>query len=485
MVLRQSRRSSPGRALVLALGFVFLASAAAASGRAPEKPFDRHNRQGNQFLVRSAELAGLEGMRIVRQLSTPDGQLFLVEADATAQEHLRGLTKDAGSSDTPHEPVNLAALPQPSLALADPLTEASADLSRQGSFSSPCINYYLGSDVWSGYAGQSATDTIRLHISQVLSGYYCGAGMTVAVIDTGVDPDHPLLQGALMEGYDFLDGKIGASEWTSLDTRTWAIVESEMEAALASTSAATLAGEGQLAILDSMATILGQEDLSTLGSELEDLPPYFGHGTMVAGLVRLTAPGASILPLRVFDESGFGHPFDIVSAIYYAVSHGADVINMSFSMDEYSAEIEAAVEYARHHGVMTVAAAGNDGQEVLLFPAAYPATIGVASTDQLDQLTPFTNYGLITADIAAPGSALVTLYPGGYFAVGWGTSFSAPLVSGITAVTRAYQSGSNKGSHKHTRLDVLLGSWYYNYLWDYILASGRLDAIGALYYAVQ
>ncbi|MEO1085097.1 MAG: S8 family serine peptidase, partial [Acidobacteriota bacterium] len=80
----------------------------------------------------------------------------------------------------------------------------------------------------------------------------------------------------------------------------------------------------------------------------------------------------------------------------------------------------------------------------------------------------------------APGSGVVTLYPGGLFATGWGTSFSTPLVAGTLALIRNYYSSYNSPTHDTVRLNLLLGTDYRAHLWHYVLSSGRLDAAGAV-----
>ena len=92
------------------------------------------------------------------------------------------------------------------------------------------------------------------------------------------------------------------------------------------------------------------------------LPAAFGHGTMVAGLVHLVAPTAKIMPLKAFKADGSSRVFDIVRAIYYAVEHGARVINMSFSTEALSPAVTRAIHYATDHGVICVSSAGNSGQ---------------------------------------------------------------------------------------------------------------------------
>jgi subtilisin family serine protease len=126
------------------------------------------------------------------------------------------------------------------------------------------------------------------------------------------------------------------------------------------------------------------------------------------------------------------------------VSHGANVINMSFSSTQSSQELQTAINYANSQGVVCVAAVGNDGKlNPPIFPAGYLSqVIGVASTNDQDIRSTFSNYGNGLVDVAAPGEADVTLYPGNNYAEGWGTSFSAPLVSGGVALL--VQLGGNR-----------------------------------------
>jgi subtilisin family serine protease len=160
----------------------------------------------------------------------------------------------------------------------------------------------------------------------------------------------------------------------------------------------------------------------------------FGHGTMVAGVVHLVAPTAKILPLKAFMADGSGYSSDVIRAIYFAQKNGANVINMSFSFASSSRELSNAVAAAESKGVILVASAGNDGKAVQVYPAAYPQVMGVASTDNFDDRSTFSNYGSRLVWMAAPGEGVVTMYPYGSYAACWGTSFSAPMVAGTAAL---------------------------------------------------
>ncbi len=276
--------------------------------------------------------------------------------------------------------------------------------------------------VWSAFVDQPATAVLRL---AEVRAKVLGAG-TVAIIDSGVDPGHPLFAHRLLPGYDFLRDEAGsASEWDDLlDQRSMAILEQR--------SMAILEDHGVLPLNASIMALLSAAQRQELDPAA--LPPAFGHGTLAAGIVHLVAPDAAILPLKAFDGHGRGNVFDIVEAIYYAVDQGAHVINMSFSTETFSPELMRAVNYAARRGVTCVAAAGNEGDEVMVYPAALGNSIGVASTTDDDTLSAFSNHGSDLVTIAAPGENLVSSYPGGGWAVASGTSFAAPWISGAVAL---------------------------------------------------
>src|SRR5581483_3580098 len=92
-------------------------------------------------------------------------------------------------------------------------------------------------------------------------------------------------------------------------------------------------------------------------------PKAFGHGTMVAGVIHLAAPRAVLMPVRVFNSDGTTTLFRILQGVYYAVNHGANVINMSFSSLSPSQELAAAINYATSQGVVVVSSVGNNGAE--------------------------------------------------------------------------------------------------------------------------
>src|SRR5258708_4670260 len=204
-------------------------------------------------------------------------------------------------------------------------------------------------------------------------------------------------------------------------------------------------------------------------------PPQYsslGPGTMFSGVAPLVAPTAQIIPPQAFHADGTGSLSDVLRAIYYATQHNANVLNMSFDFTTYSRELERSVNYAASHGVVSVASVGNDGQQVVVYPAGLSNAIGVASTANDDTLSSFSNYGQPPVWVGAPGEGIVTIYPYGTYAAGWGTSFSTPLVSGTVALMRSVNTNLNQQSAAQALSHAIYISP--------ALGNGRLDVYQAL-----
>jgi subtilisin family serine protease len=208
----------------------------------------------------------------------------------------------------------------------------------------------------------------------------------VAVVDSGVDLDHPDLQGQLVEGYNLLDP----------------------------------------------------------GSPPRD---DSGHGTHAAGIIAAVAnnavgiagvaPNVMIMPLKVLDSAGVGRDSDVAEAIHYAVDHGAWVVNMSFNGRDSSRTLEEAVAYASQRGVVLVVAAGNEGRDAPSYPGAIKPAIAVGATALNDRRAFFSNFGP-WVDLAAPGQAILSTFwdpiGGSIYTTQTGTSTAAPLVAGVVAL---------------------------------------------------
>ncbi len=384
----------------------------------------------------------LAGCKVVNGLGDPNGQLFLVTFPPILNPvtALLRLNLQTGILSVEIDQV------------VNPSAPNSTDTPSYLTDSAP-VSYY-GATVWHGYLVQPGNQLIRT--AQTQSAFNAtGSGVVVAVIDTGVDVSHPVLKAVLYKGYDFTrntaggnedvdvsggDGNGGATSAANLDQRTVAVLD-----------------QRSVAVLDGG------------GNSYSD----FGHGTMTAGLVHLVAPQAKIMPLKVFTASGSAYESDILRAIYYAVGNGAQVMSMSWNLSSYSTELAKAIQYSNSKGVVAVASAGNDGQRTAVYPGALPGVIDVASTSLNDTQSSFTNYGAPPVWMAAPGEGIVTTYPWGTYAAGWGTSFSTPLVAGAAAL----MMGNNSKCPSST---IPAGLAAADYIGDLDLGFGRLDIYQAM-----
>jgi subtilisin family serine protease len=289
--------------------------------------------------------------------------------------------------------------------------------------SSP-VNYF-GTTVWNGYANQPASGIV--HVQDAQNTFQVSGKGIVADIDTGVDPNHPALKSVLLAGYDFTRNQPGGSEMTDFTS-----------------PAPSPCPSCQPAIVNqSTAAVLDQSTAAVLDGNLQYAA--FGHGTMVMGVIHLVAPSAQLLPLKAFHSDGTGYLSDILRAIYYAAQNNANIINMSFDFKTPSQELSNALDYAGRLNIICAASAGNDGAMETVYPAALQTDVmGVASTSDLDTRSTFSNFGNTIVWVAAPGEAIITTYPFSTYSAGWGTSFSAPFVSGGAALLRALRTDINQ-----------------------------------------
>jgi hypothetical protein len=410
-----------------------------------------------RLIVRSEKGAGalqavcrLGGCTVVRALDGLLGKLFLVTVPDLLPLNLLQLNLQ----------IRLAGL---SIELDVPVS--AYERSRGGSIPAGLWDRrpvsYFGSPVWNGYATQPAANLIR--VSEAQRQFRVKGSGVVAVIDTGVDRTHPALAGVLVPGYDFVGNTAG--------------VPDEDEGTITQSTAAVLDG-GPAFVNQSTAAVLDQPKIPLLSTAQY---AGFGHGTMVAGVIHLVAPGVKIMPLRAFGKDGSGYLSDIIRAVYFASEQNANVINMSFSLENPSQELNRALENAQQRGSICVASAGNNGKRILVWPAASEGVMGVASTNYSDQRSSFTNYGSNLVWVAAPGESIITTYPFGSYAAVWGTSFSAPMVSGTVALL--LDAGGNPNPKQaagavskaryispdlgHGRIDVYQAIESWNRTWRY------------------
>lgn len=281
------------------------------------------------------------------------------------------------------------------------------------------------------YEQQWAMPRLRLPQAWPISD---GSGVTIAVVDTGVDPTHPDLADNLVPGVE------------------------------------------------------------VVGSDTTDnVTDGHGHGTHVSGIVAAVtdnamgvagaAPGAHVMPVKALTDTGSGWSSDVAEGVVYAVDHGADVVNMSLSSGTDNAVLAAAVAYARSQGVVLTAAAGNARQRgnAVAYPAAFPGVIAVAATDATDADAVFSNTGTYV-DVAAPGVAIRSTLLGGTYGNMSGTSMAAPHVAAVAALLLAEIDEQGPVASDDPVFDLLtrtaedLGEPG----WDAAYGYGSVDPVAAL-----
>ncbi len=276
------------------------------------------------------------------------------------------------------------------------------------------------------------------------------ASVIVAVIDTGVLPDHPDLSTQLVEGYDFVSDPVLANDGESLPGAQDDRDENPTDPGGS--------------FLDS--SFHGTHVSGTIGAAMT-VPPATG-GVGGTGI----APGARIMPVRVLGEGG-GTDFDIIAGILFAAgandiqtstglrpAQPADIINMSLGGPGASATLDAAIAEARSRGVIVVAAAGNSATSQPEFPAASPGVISVAATDFNGQRTVYTNYGPFV-DVAAPGGdQVVDLDQDGNTDGVLSTSGEVVVQNGTTSIqpTYLYAQGTSMASPHMAGVAALMKS---------------------------
>ncbi|MFF2498504.1 Ig-like domain-containing protein [Peribacillus sp. NPDC058075] len=169
------------------------------------------------------------------------------------------------------------------------------------------------------------------------------------------------------------------------------------------------------------------------------------HGTHVAGIIGSSinnylggagvAPSTSIMPIDVF-AGEYAYTSDVIQGIYQAVAAGTDIINMSLGSYYYSSSFDNAVQYAYQNGVVIVAAAGNDATTSPHYPSSFTNVISVGSTTSSDTRSYFSNYGS-DIDLTAPGSSIYSTVPNDSYGSMSGTSMASPVVAGVAALLLA------------------------------------------------
>lgn len=166
-------------------------------------------------------------------------------------------------------------------------------------------------------------------------------------------------------------------------------------------------------------------------SDSDDMYDDVGHGTHVAGIIAINAPGIEIIPYKIVDANG-GKLSNVLEAMSKALEDEVEIMNTSFGLASPSYSLETMVEKAYQEGVIIVSAAGNNAADSGFYPAEYEHTIAVASVDRGDHKLPKSNYGE-WVDVAAYGYHVRSALPEGAYGYKTGTSQAAPVVAAAVA----------------------------------------------------
>lgn len=279
-----------------------------------------------------------------------------------------------------------------------------------------------------------------------------GDAVPIAIIDTGVDLDHPDLSAKIwtntgeIPGNGLDDDENGYTD----DVHGWNFVHGDA---------------------------VPQDDNSH-GSHVAGIAAaHTNNATGIAG-VSWNSP---VMPLKALDSRGDGTWADVAAAIVYAADNGARILNLSLGGDQFSQTIKDAVLYARSQGCLIVAATGNGGAAVD-YPAALPQVLAVAATDYNDSPWTFSNYGA-EVDLAAPGVDIFSASRQGSYYQATGTSTAAPHVSGVAALLWSLRPELTADQVAQVITSTVRDVWAPG--WDQRTGWGRIDAYAAVLHIVQ
>lgn len=246
--------------------------------------------------------------------------------------------------------------------------------------------------------------------------------VTIAVVDSGVQANHPDLAGRVLAGYDFVNNDSDASD-----------------------------DNGHGTGVSGVAAAQGNDGIGVAGA----------------------AWNVAILPVKTMNSSGSGSYSAIANGITYAADRGAKIINLSLSGSSSSSTLKSAVSYAWNKGALIIAAAGNNGSSATVYPAAYPNVIAVSATTSSDTLASFSSYGSFV-DLSAPGQDITMPWINSGYVTTSGTSFSSPLTAGVAALALSRNpalSNAQLAALLTANTDDLGAPGY-----DIYFGSGRLNA---------
>lgn len=278
----------------------------------------------------------------------------------------------------------------------------------------------------SEYLDQDAVVRMQLSQAHAISE---GDGVIVAVIDTGVDYNHPSLKDHILKDNN---GRIVGKDFVDNDD-------------------------------DPMEEANGIDDDEDCPAQ-NCIDEGFGHGTHVAGIIALIAPKAKILPIRALNSDGVGTSDAVAKAIDFALDFtkhdGKVVINLSMGLPEFSFILNDELLEAKEEDAPVIASGGNNNNEDIHYPATEPEddlVISVPATDPNDVKADFSNFNPLF-DVSAPGVGIYSTFPGGEFATWDGTSMAAPFISGEVALIKALDDPEKPTPTQQIEANVQIGA---------------------------
>jgi subtilisin family serine protease len=348
-------------------------------------------------------------------------------------------------------------------------------------------------DVWLVTGADASPDTARAHLAQ--SNEVLWAELNGEVRAQGITPNDNFYQA--QQWNLRLIGLPEAWVFTTGDTIPIAVIDTGIDldhpdlAAKVWTNAGEVPGNG--ADDDGNGYV---DDVNGWDFAYGDAIPQDenNHGSHVAGILAAHTDNTTgiagvcwqspIMPLQALKKDGNGNYDDVAEAIIYAADNGARVLNLSLGGEEYSQALADAVSYARSAGCIVVAAAGNDDYQPtpVLYPAALPETLAVAATTAGDEPWADSNRGP-EIDVAAPGVGIFSASRSGSYYSGDGTSAATPHVSGLAALVWSLQGTLTA----EQVTDVITSTIHDVYTpgWDQRTGWGRIDAQAAILHVIQ
>jgi len=307
---------------------------------------------------------------------------------------------------------------------------------------------------WQGVSASNTAPASPISIDSVSKGRLAAPLQNNPPADT-LKVETPVLPSGVLIGLSGSSAPLVQSSQSASDLRSqWALARIH---ALPSTWSTANVSPVLVAVLDT-GIDKNHEDLSGRVvaeidlSESPDVTDSYGHGTPIAGIIAADAdnglgiaglaPDSLLVNVKVADDDGSCQLSALAAGIIWAVDYGARVINISIELKEPAPELDKAIDYAWENGALVIAAAGNDGNSLAVYPAACENCLAVTAIQEDGTLAPLANYG-DWVDVAAPGMYIYSTLPGNSYGYKHGTSFATAYVSGLAAVLFSLATDTN------------------------------------------